>query len=91
LRVIADLKAKGVHGEVIDKAVSETYSGSDDEQLARAYLRRKNLKKPGDQKQAARIFRALTRAGFTSRTIISILKKWDVEDEVLTVLEGEIE
>ena len=89
MRVIADLKAKGVHGEVIDKAVSDAYAGSDEEQLARAYLRRKNLKKPADQKQAARIFRSLTRAGFTSRTIIRILKNWDVDDEVLTALESE--
>ncbi len=89
LRVISDLKAKGVHGEVIDKAVSEAYSGSNEEELARAYLRRKNLKKPSDEKQAARIFRALSRAGFTSRTIIRILKNWDVDDEVLTALEQE--
>ncbi len=91
LRVIADLKAKGVHGEVIEKAVSEAYSGSNEEELARAYLRRKNLKKPGDEKQAARIFRALSRAGFARRTIISLLKKWDVDDEVVTVLETEVE
>ncbi len=87
LRVIADLKAKGVYGEVIEKAVAEAYTGSDEEQLARAYLRRKNLKKPSDEKQAARIFRALTRAGFTTRTIIRILKNWEVDDEVLTALE----
>ena len=89
MRVITDLKAKGVHGDVIEKAITETYTGSDEEQLARAYLRRKNLKKPSDDKQAARIFRALTRAGFTSRTILRILKNWNVDDEVLTALEDE--
>jgi len=89
MRVIADLKAKGVHSEVIDQAIGETYAGTDEEQLARAYLRRKNLKKPADRKQAARIFRSLVRAGFTSRTIIRILKNWDVDDEVLTALEAE--
>ena len=89
MRVISDLKAKGVHSEVIDKTVGEAYAGTDEEQLARGYLRRKNLKKPADEKQAARIFRALVRAGFTSRTIIRILKNWDVDDEVLTALESE--
>ena len=89
MRVISDLKAKGVHGDVIDKAVGAAYAGSDEEQLARAYLRRKNLKKPADEKQAARIFRALTRAGFSSRTIVRILKNWDVDDEVITALESE--
>jgi regulatory protein len=88
-RVITDLKSRGVHSEVIDKAVSATYDGTNEETLAREYLRRKRLQKPGDQKQAARIFRSLVRAGFGTRTIITILKKWDVEDEVLTQLETE--
>jgi len=88
-RVISDLKAKGVHGDVISEAVGATYADSDEEQLARQYLRRKHLKKPADQKQAARIFRSLVRAGFASRTIIKILKNWDVDDEVLTALESE--
>ncbi len=89
MRVIADLKAKGVHSDVIDKTVGEAYAGADEESLARDYLRRKNLKKPADERQAARIFRSLVRAGFTSRTILKILKRWDVEEEVLTALESE--
>jgi regulatory protein len=52
-------------------------------------LRRKRLQKPKDQKQAARIFRQLMRAGFGSKTIFTILKNWDVDDETLTALESE--
>lgn len=89
LRVISDLKSRGVHGEVIDKAVSGAYSEVNDEQLARAFLRRKRLQKPAGQKQAARIFRTLARAGFTTRVIMAILKKWDVDEEVLSALESE--
>ena len=89
LRVVTDLKARGVHGDVITKAVSAAYAGANEEKLAREYLRRKRIKKPADAKDAARIFRTLTRAGYTSRTIIRILKQWDVEDEVLTALESE--
>jgi regulatory protein len=89
-RVITDLKAKGVHGDVIEKAVSAAYEDISEEKLARDYLHRKRLKKPADQKQAARIFRQLTRAGFASRTVFAILKKWDVDDETLTALEGEL-
>lgn len=89
LRVISDLKAKGVHGDVIDKAVAESYSGANEEQLAREFLRRKRLAKPADQRQAAKVFRTLARAGFTTRVIIRILKKWDVDDEVLTALQSE--
>jgi regulatory protein len=88
-RVITDLKSRGVHSEVIDKAIAGTYENVNEEKLAREYLRRKRLPKPSDQKQAARIFRSLVRAGFGTRTIIAILKKWDVDDEVLTALETE--
>jgi regulatory protein len=89
LRVVSDLKVRGVHADVIAKAVSSAYAGTNEEKLAREHLRRKRMKKPAGAKEAARIFRALVRAGFTSRTIIRILKQWDVDDEVLTVLESE--
>jgi len=89
LRVVTDLKARGVHGDVIAKAVSSAYAGTDEEKLAREFLRRKRIKKPPTAKDAARVFRALLRAGYTARTIIRILKQWDVDDEVLTALESE--
>jgi regulatory protein len=87
MRVITDLKAKGVHGAVIEEAVSSAFDDVNEEKQARAYLARKRLAKPTDQKQAARIFRQLVRAGFRSKTIFTILKKWDVDDEMLTALE----
>jgi regulatory protein len=90
-RVITDLKAKGVHGEVIEKAVASVYDDVSDERQAREYLRRKRLVKPKDQKQAARIFRQLLRAGFASKTIFAILKKWDIDDETLTAFASETE
>lgn len=90
-RVVSDLKQRGVHDEVIEKAVGATYEDTNEEQLARDYLRRKRLKKPSNDKETARIFRAMVRAGFGSRTIFAILKKWDVDDEVLSTLEGEME
>jgi len=90
-RVVTDLKAKGVHGEVIDAALESTFAEVNEEKQAREYLRRKRLQKPKDKKQTARIFRQLMRAGFGAKTIFGILKKWDVEEEVLEALEGEIE
>ena len=91
MRVVTDLKAKGVHGDVIEKEVSSVYDDVKEENLARDYLRRKRLQKPKDkdQKQAARIFRQLMRAGFGSKTIFTILKKWEVDEETLTELENE--
>lgn len=88
-RVITDLKAKGVHGEVIEKAVDAAFEAVSEEKQAREYLRRKRLMKPKDQRQAARIFRQLARAGFGAKTIFTILKKWDVDEETLEALEGE--
>jgi regulatory protein len=89
LRVITELKTRGVHGEVIAKAVESAYEGVSEEKQARDYLRKKRLKKPKDQKETARIFRQLARAGFGTKTIVTILKKWDVDDETLSVLESE--
>jgi regulatory protein len=91
MRVITDLKTRGVHGEVIEQAVASIYDEVNDERQAREYLRRKRLAKPKDRKQAARIFRQLSRAGFMSKTIFAILKKWDVDDETLSALEGELQ
>ena len=88
-RVVTDLKAKGVHGDVIDAAISTAYGEIDEEKQARDYLHRKRLRKPKDQKDTARIFRHLLRAGFSSKTIFKILKKWDVDEEVLSTLESE--
>jgi len=89
MRVITDLKARGVHGAVIEKAVDEAFFGVNEEKQAREHLRRKRLEKPKDQKQAARIFRQLARAGFRTKIILTILKKWDVDDETLSALENE--
>jgi regulatory protein len=89
MRVITELKTRGVHGDLIAKAVDSVFEGVSDEKQARDYLRKKRLEKPKDQKQAARIFRQLARAGFRTKTIITILKRWDVDDETLSRLEDE--
>jgi regulatory protein len=88
-RIVQDLKAKGVHADIIEKTVGAAYDDVNEEQLARQYLARKRLQKPAAQKQAARIFRNLMRAGFSTQTIFRILKKWDVDDETLSALESE--
>jgi len=89
MRVITDLKAKGVHAAVIEKAVDAAFDGVNEERLAREYLRKKRLEKPRDQKEAARVFRHLARAGFSMKTIFTILKRWNVDDDTLSALESE--
>jgi regulatory protein len=91
MRVITELKTRGVHASVIEKAVDAAYSGLSDEKQARDYLRKKRLAKPKDKKETARIFRQLARAGFGMKTIFTILKKWDIDDETLSALEGEVQ
>jgi|SRR5579862_942666 len=88
-RVITELKTRGVHGDIIEKAIDAAYEGVSDEKQAREFLRKKRLEKPKDQKETARVFRQLARAGFGMKTIFTILKKWDVDDDTLTALESE--
>src|ERR1700676_310275 len=83
-RVVTDLKVKGVHGDVIEKAVDAAFEGISEEKQARKYLRKKRLVKPKDKKETARVFRQLTRGGFGTKTIFAILKKWDVDEETLS-------
>lgn len=90
-RIVTDLKAKGIHGDLIEKAVDEAFSQVNEEDQARAFLQRKRLKQPTNDKETARIFRALMRAGFGSATAIKVLKNWNVDDEVLSALEQEEE
>jgi regulatory protein len=88
-RVITELKSRGVHSELIEKAVDGAFAEVNEEKQARDYLRRKRLLKPATQKDAARIFRQLMRAGFSTKTAFSILRKWRVNDDMLEALESE--
>ncbi len=88
-RIVTDLKVKGVHGDVIDKAVDNAFEGVSEEKQAREYLRRKRMVKPKDKKETVRVFRQLARGGFGTKTIFAILKKWDVDEETLSALESE--
>jgi regulatory protein len=91
MRVVQELKARGVHPEVIGKAVGETYAEIDEQKLAREFAERKHLTEPKDQKAAARIFRMMARAGFSTGVIVKMLRNWKVEDETLSALEQERE
>jgi regulatory protein len=90
-RIATDLKVKGVHPDVIEKAVNEAYAAVNEPAQARAFLKRKRLKKPSTNKEAARIFRALIRAGFAVGVSIKVLKDWKVDDDFLSALEEEQE
>jgi regulatory protein len=87
-RVEQDLIRKGVHATVIGKTLDAAYENVDEEELARRHLERKRVKKPANEKEAARVMRMLVRAGFSTGVIFRILKKWDVAEEKLAELES---
>lgn len=78
-RVQQDLMRKGVQAAVIGKTLEAAYENVDEESLARRHLERKRVKKPANEKEAARVMRMLVRAGFSTGVIFRILKAWDVE------------
>jgi len=71
--------------------VENAYEGVDEAQLAREFLARKRIGAPTEQRQAARVFRTMARAGFSTQVIVDILKNWNVEDETLSALQQERE
>jgi regulatory protein len=87
-RVQKDLMRKGVQAEVIAKTLDTAYEGVGEEELARRHLERKRIRKPANEKEAARVARLLMRAGFSTGAIVRILKKWDVDDSALVALES---
>ncbi|MGB9147320.1 MAG: RecX family transcriptional regulator [Acidobacteriaceae bacterium] len=87
-RVQQDLMRKGVHAEVIAKTLDTAYEGVGEEALARRHLARKRIAQPKTDKDAARIVRLLLRAGFSTSTIVRILKKWNVDEAAITALES---
>jgi regulatory protein len=70
---------KGVQAGVIGETLDAAYADMNEEELARQHLERKRVKKPTNEKEAARVMRLLVRAGFSSGVIFRILKTWDVE------------
>ena len=90
LRVINDLKTRGVHGDVMDKAIGTTYGDTDEVELARKFLDRKRVRHPVGPKDFARIVRTLMRAGFSSRSAFRVLNQWKVDPEIVAALEAEV-
>lgn len=90
-RIQQDLIVKGVHADVIAKTLDAAYENVSEEELARRHLERKRVRKPENEKEAARVMRLLMRAGFSPGTIFKILKKWNVDEEALAALDSVIE
>src|SRR5580700_7664175 len=86
-RVEQALMRKGVAKATIKTTLDAAYEGVGEEELARRHLERKRIRKPANEKEAARVARLLMRAGFSTGAIVRILKKWDVSEDALADLE----
>jgi regulatory protein len=86
-RVQQDLMQKGIQSELAGETLDRAYEDVNEEALARQHLARKRLKQPTNDKEAARVMRQLTRAGFSPGVIFKILKHWQVSEELLESLQ----
>lgn len=82
------LQQKGVSGAIIDETLEARYATSDEETLARQHLERKRIRKPGNEKETARVMRRLVAAGFSTSVIYKILRQWEIPDEALSALDN---
>ena len=87
-RVRQDLQQKGVNTKLIAETLDARYGKTNEEALARAFLERRRLRKPENEKETARVMRRLVAAGFPTGVIYKILRQWDVPDEALAALDN---
>ena len=88
LRVVTDLKVKGVHGDVIDKAVDAAFESVNEAQTgARISAARSAWPNRRIKKRRRGFFVNWSAPASAPRPIFSILKNWDVDEETLTALE----
>lgn len=91
-RVLSDLRKRRVAPQVAEKAVQEAYRGVDEIQLIEAFLRRKYRNRPlntylAERKNLAAAYRRLRGAGFSPGNVISVLKRFAGEPELLDSVE----
>jgi regulatory protein len=75
-RVQQDLMQKGVGGELVKQALAAAYDDEDEAALVRAYIARKRMREPKDDKERARGMGRLLRAGFSSSAIYKVMRSW---------------
>ena len=87
-RVRQDMQQKGLATTLITETLEARYGQIVEEALAREHLERTRIKKPGNEKETARVMRRLVGAGFSTVVIYKILRQWDVPEEALAALEN---
>lgn len=87
-RVQQELSRRGVSGELINQTLDAAYGDLPEMELAQRYAERKRLQRPANDKEAARIVRSMVRGGFSMNTIFSLLKRWRVDESMLSAAES---
>jgi regulatory protein len=90
-RVQQGLMQKGVASATVNEAVGKAYEEVDEVALARAYADRKRMKKPEGEKETTRAMRRLVAAGFSTRSVWTVLRSWGAPVEEVDVTEAEDE
>jgi regulatory protein len=88
MRVLTDLRARRVSGEIAEDAVERAMGGRSEAELIDAFIdRRMHAVASGgpieDEKKLASAYRKLRRAGFTSGPILAALKRIAARPEAL--------
>lgn len=91
-RVLRDLRAKKVPPSIAERAVSDAFAGTDEQQLAETFLLRKYRGKDlaaflSEEKNLASAYRRLRAAGFRSNVALSVLKRYSRRAEDWSDLE----
>jgi regulatory protein len=87
-RVLADLSRRRVAPAVAQQTVGKVYREVDEEALAEQFVRRKFRLAPKEnlfreEREMASAYRRLLRAGFRSATIVTVLKKFARDPDLL--------
>ena len=99
-RVLVDLRQKRVAPALAERTVQKVYQDVDEESLVEEYVRRKFRTAPReglfqDEKDLASAYRRLARAGFRSGAIVTVLKRFAKNPDLLDNFEppepGEME
>ncbi len=73
-RIAQELLQKGVPADLVERELGAAFAETDELTLAQAFLVKKRVRPPADERDAARIFRLLARAGFGAGTAAQALR-----------------
>jgi regulatory protein len=88
IRVLNDLRARRIPGNLADQAVAQALEGRTEADLIDSYIERRMASLVGggpigDERQLAAAYRRLRRAGFTSGAILTALKRKAARPELV--------